>query len=256
MELQKIKCPICGKNAHSKFKINDEKSKREYFECEFCRFLFQKDKKDMNKRLYKDNIDWDKDDPGFKKRTKMIKGLMEKIIKEKDKKILDYGCGTGLLVSLLKKDGYNIVGFDPYIKDKSTERGLFKKIDDLPLKKFDYLVVVETIEHLKEPQRDIKEILSLVEENGFFIFTTQFYIPGKHKIDWQYIKQPAHLSIFTLKAVEILAKQAGIKKRIPFKIRFEGTKEFLTGQIWFKKSSFPSWRWSFDNFRINYFLGS
>jgi len=249
-----IKCPICGKNSHSKFKINDEKSNREYFECEFCHFLFQKGKKNINKELYKDNIDWDKDDPGFKKRTEMIKALMEKTIKEKDKKILDYGCGTGLLVSLLRRDGYNIVGFDPYLEEGNQNKGLFNKINDLPSRKFDCLVAVETIEHLKEPQKDIKEILSLIEENGFFVFSTQFYIPGRHKIDWQYIQQPVHLSIFSLKAAEILAKQADIKKRIPFKIEFDSTGEFLTGQIWSKKDTFPFIRWFFDSLNINNIL--
>ena len=74
------------------------------------------------------------------------------IAKEQNvKTILDYGCGKGGLVNLLKKD-YEVYGYDPYVPEFSR----------FPEVKIDMLVSTDFLEHIEEDELD--DILSHFNE--------------------------------------------------------------------------------------------
>jgi len=109
-------------------------------------------------------------------------------LKEKPKKILEYGCGDGYLLKeiFLKNSGnLNIeyVGIDysptqiENVKKFFKEGNFFvydltKGIHQFKDGEFDMVVSYEVIEHLKKPESFLKEIKRVLVKNGIFTLST------------------------------------------------------------------------------------
>ena len=68
---------------------------------------------------------------------------------KKEDFILDFGCGAGWLKSLLKKEGYNVVGYD-IIKEQSD-------IEDYTKIKPNKIFALDVFEHI--PEDEVKKII-------------------------------------------------------------------------------------------------
>jgi SAM-dependent methyltransferase len=86
-----------------------------------------------------------------------------KIFQNKNLSYLDYACGIGKMILVLKKQGYNIYGYDKYVK----QTNVLNNIDNM---KFDVIYSNNFIEHLVNPLEDIKKILNNLNSNGYLIF--------------------------------------------------------------------------------------
>lgn len=98
----------------------------------------------------------------------------------KGKKILEIGCGDGGVIKLLKdrnevfavdlsKRGVEFLkkmGIKASLKDISKEKLPFED------SKFDYVIILETLEHLKSPQFTIEEIQRVLKKDGVMIAST------------------------------------------------------------------------------------
>ena len=74
------------------------------------------------------------------------------IFKNKDLSYLDYACGIGNMIPILKNMGYNIYGYDKHVKNNNV----LNNIDNM---KFDVIYTNNFVEHLINPIDDIKNIL-------------------------------------------------------------------------------------------------
>ena len=96
-----------------------------------------------------------------------------------DGKILDFGCGSGIVVKLGKKQGLNIVGTDIFhqgndSRSKVTEEGLlnnivFEIIDGcLPFEDdyFDLIISNMVFEHVEDPLHSLNEIFRVLKPSG------------------------------------------------------------------------------------------
>jgi len=126
----------------------------------------------------------------------------------KDDKVLEFGCGTGLMVSayLLQK-GYNLKGIDldlpsiEYGRKHFTEHGLDPNrlihgdIAELEDASFDAILATEVFEHIEE--NDIDQVLAYISSklrtggtlivtvpNGYGWFELESFIWNKLKIGW------------------------------------------------------------------------
>jgi len=91
--------------------------------------------------------------------------------------VLDIASGKGNISYNLKKMGFDVVAADIASEEFELQDIQFYELDankKLPFtsSSFDYVVSVETIEHLKNPWYFIGEVHRILKENGKFILTT------------------------------------------------------------------------------------
>ena len=103
----------------------------------------------------------------------------------KNKKILDVGCGGGILAESLALNGANVKGIDladgplevAKIREQKRNLGItYEKIETSKLikkkEKFDVITCLEMLEHVPDPEKTVKECSELLNNNGDIFFST------------------------------------------------------------------------------------
>jgi len=134
-------------------------------------------------------------------------------IKEKNEKILDIGCSTGALLSILKSHGYsNLLGIDPSPSCVETVKQLYNieavantissfKSD----KNFDVIILSAVLEHFVDFTDAMQKIRSLLNDEGLLFIE----IPDAERFD-SYIYTPfqqfsiEHINYFSQYSVKNL----------------------------------------------------
>jgi SAM-dependent methyltransferase len=107
----------------------------------------------------------------------------------RNKKILDFGCGSGIYARQLKKKGAIIKGFDiskEMIKiAKENNSDLDLRIGsgyNIPFnEKFDVVLSALTVHYLKDWDKMFREVRRILKKGGYFIFSTDNPITVKTK---------------------------------------------------------------------------
>jgi len=96
--------------------------------------------------------------------------------------VLDIGCGGGLVCEPLARLGANVTGADAdeqairVAKAHARESGLKIKYDNKAAediqKKFDVVLALEIIEHVKDPASFVQNVSKLMKPGGLVIFST------------------------------------------------------------------------------------
>ena len=132
---------------------------------------------------------WDKD--GEFRPLHQINPLRVDFIEErssmKDKKVLDVGCGGGILAEALSELGANVTGIDAsentigVAKSHSRSIGsdviyiqntIEQYISSHPNEKFDVITCLEMLEHVPSPNEIIKSCSNLLKDDGNIFFST------------------------------------------------------------------------------------
>ena len=132
---------------------------------------------------------WDKD--GEFRPLHQINPLRVDFIEErssvKDKKVLDVGCGGGILAEALSELGANVTGIDAsentigVAKSHSRSIGsdviyiqntIEEFISSHPNEKFDVITCLEMLEHVPSPNEIIKICSNLLKDDGNIFFST------------------------------------------------------------------------------------
>ena len=101
------------------------------------------------------------------------------------KKILDVGCGGGILAESLALKGAKVKGIDladgplevAKIREQKRKLGItYEKIETSKLikkkEKFDVITCLEMLEHVPDPGKTVKECSELLNNNGDIFFST------------------------------------------------------------------------------------
>lgn len=123
--------------------------------------------------------------PNLYLRHRYILDLLKKDIIPKKTKVLDIGCGSGIMTKDLVKKGCEVWAVDisqnmlnaskKTIGDTSKAHYSVQDIEKLDLKSdfFDIVIASGVIEYLKEDNRAINEIKRVLKKNGVAIVTVQ-----------------------------------------------------------------------------------
>ncbi len=176
-------------------------------------------------------------------------------------RLLDVGCGGGLLLQAARENGWNAQGVDVSISSVDHVRSLgfevfHGELNELQLagEQFDVITAAEIIEHLFDPVTVLKEAHRLLRPGGLLWVTT----PHAHslaarvmKLDWRLVCPPEHLQWFSVKGIKTALGQAGFQK-----VRIETT-GVNPGELWqgFRKPMEQTPQQNFDavvnNYRLN-----
>lgn len=173
----KYVCPLCkSENIELKdYKIRDNKNDLRILKCKKCSMVFLSSFEHINQDFYKNGLmhsysfnpqNWlnnSKEDD--LRRFNLLKN------EAKNKKVLDFGCGAGGFL-LLMKNVCSIKGVESQesLEDfyKSNNLDVFSSIDEIK-EKFDVITMFHVLEHLKEPEKIIEKLLNLLNEKGEII---------------------------------------------------------------------------------------
>lgn len=124
-------------------------------------------------------------------------------------KILDWGSGSGLLVRLLRDDGHDCYGFEPYTVPVLAA-GHTYKVEKNVFTENSYraIVAIEVVEHLVDPSSFFQKALAKTDT---LLFSTEIVDRAKNGNDWAYYSRETgqHISFYTAKSLAHLAALHG-----------------------------------------------
>lgn len=95
----------------------------------------------------------------------------------KNKRILEVGCGTGYLLTLLKENGASVIGIEPGFEDHGDlDKDITIISDTFPTPKlnagdFDCIIHYGVLEHIQKPDTFLEKSTQLLSSEGTVIFS-------------------------------------------------------------------------------------
>ena len=116
---------------------------------------------------------------------------------------LEFGSGpTPVFAKLLERRGLEVDIYDLYYAPKKVYEH----------KMYDLITSTEVFEHLQKPLEILELLVKHTNNNGYIVLMTKF--PPKDDkafLAWWYRRDPTHISFFTPKSFEVMAKKVGLK---------------------------------------------
>lgn len=140
----------------------------------------------------------------------------------KNNRLLDVGCGRGDFLVEARKRGWEVSGteYSETAVALCESKGITMKKGqlnsaDFDVADFDVIVSFEVIEHIINPNEELKHMHALLRKGGLFYCTTpNFNSLNRYyqKAEFNIIEYPEHLSYYTKKTLVDVAKRHGLKK--------------------------------------------
>ncbi len=135
-----------------------------------------------------------------------------------EKTVLDFGAGTGDFLVVAKNHGWQIQGVEPNInaRTKANEKGihLHSNLEPIQNRTFNVITLWHVLEHLPNLEKQIKNIVSLLDENGTLVIAVPNFrsYDAKHYGDfWAAFDVPRHLWHFSKKSIKKLFEPHGLQ---------------------------------------------
>ena len=134
-------------------------------------------------------------------------------------KILDFGCGSGLLLARLREAGFkHLVGVDPYLPEEVSVNGLSLEKGDESFAatkgSFDLIMLHHVLEHVSSPVEVLRTLSASLADNGVILVripVSGTYAWRRYGADWIQLDPPRHLVIPTQRGMVAIANRAGLQ---------------------------------------------
>jgi SAM-dependent methyltransferase len=133
---------------------------------------------------------------------------------------LDYGCGTGGLVTYLRARAVNALGFEQGWCSDLLRRNGVPTIEKAEFARyagtFDVVSAIEVIEHTEDPVDELRTIRPLLKPGGLLFLTTGNAQPYHDRITkWRYVTPDVHISYFEPETLAVALWAAGFEPARP-----------------------------------------
>lgn len=135
-------------------------------------------------------------------------------------KLVDVGCGTGGFLSVMRKEGWEVLGLEPDEEARELARKLYRltvfdasQLDQLPQGSFDAVTLWHVLEHVHDLHTYVEQLKSLLKPSGKLFIAVPNYQSMDAQIyrrDWAAYDVPRHLYHFTPKSMDILMREHGL----------------------------------------------
>ncbi|MBI4058748.1 class I SAM-dependent methyltransferase [Candidatus Microgenomates bacterium] len=136
-------------------------------------------------------------------------------------KALEVGSSTGLILSLLKESGWEVLGIEPShtAASNAREKGIatlnttFENAK-LPPRSFDLVIFNHVLEHLTDPVKTLQKTNKVLRKKGLVFIDVPNFASFSARVEretWRYILPKEHLWHFTPTALFMLLQKAGFK---------------------------------------------
>lgn len=135
-------------------------------------------------------------DPGASQRSMAVARLMDVV--RHGSRWLDYGAGQGLLAAHAR----SVTSYDPFRPG----------IHAWPSQRFDGASMVEVLEHLMEPEKDLGQLCECLEPGSPLVLTTNLYDIG-YDASWPYLASELgqHVTFPSKRGLRLLAQRTGFE---------------------------------------------
>lgn len=163
-------------------------------------------KKEMYKSMYEtEDYHW-----YFKSKREIVLGLLDKYA-EKGCKIIDLGCGCGLMLGKLQQYG-EVSGVDfskeaiEYCKTSFSGELYQGNLEDVKLPQiYDWAVMLDVLEHIEKEKCVLTNIRSALKKNGRIIIT----VPANMKLWSKHDENCMHFRRYDLAQLEKILGDSG-----------------------------------------------
>lgn len=190
-ELERNRCNLCGEEVKAESIIRRDPSIR-LAECPSCGLVFDFDMEDGHSLLYEldrvctGGLAFQKNTPGIiesydRKNERVLNAEIGRIRKETgsgERRLLDFGCGTGDLLAEARRAGFEALGVETNeaaVAFANRQKGLpvFPSLEALRRAQgegaFDVVVARHTLEHVANPMRTLREFRGLLRAGGLLV---------------------------------------------------------------------------------------
>ena len=165
--------------------------------------------------------------------------------------ILDIGAGTGDFLSVVKENGWSIVGVEPSEKAKAIAKfkgvSFVEETSELENNSFDVITMWHVLEHVPNLESQIKELKRLLKPNGSLIIA----VPNFKSFDakrygkfWAAYDVPIHFWHFSKTAIKKLFAKEDMELVKVLPMKFDSfyvsllSEKYKTGRMNFIKAFF------------------
>jgi 2-polyprenyl-3-methyl-5-hydroxy-6-metoxy-1,4-benzoquinol methylase len=145
-------------------------------------------------------------------------------------RLLDLGCGTGALLEIAEKHGWQAQGLDVSrtVIEHGRKLGLNVLCAEIgharfASESFDVVTASELLEHVPHPKSLISEVARVLRPGGLFWTTTPHARGVSARLlgmKWTVLSPPEHMQLFSITGIKKLLRAAGFKA---ISVRTEGT---------------------------------
>lgn len=197
-------CPLCLSESSQ---LYDHDKFRNYYKCGSCTLVFV-DRSDLvglnvEKERYEAHENSD-DNGGYRTYLGRISDQIRPYLSS-DQTGLDFGSGKTTILSELLKP-FHVSSYDIFF---FPDRSVLER-------SYDFIILSEVIEHLRDPLSIMKGLKQSLKPNGQFFIKTKFY-PNSQKDfgNWFYKRDITHVQFFSDKSFNVLAKTLSMSRAIP-----------------------------------------